>query len=107
MSEQKQFKGLSTAKLNELLREPGVRSELRKKANRVLPRTKAVAYQAGAGEFAKALRVSDGVRPGAKARGGLKRSYARIGATMTDEMKRKDARARMTRRMILRRGSNA
>lgn len=102
----KEFKGLSTDKLNEVMRTGEVRRALRQKAQRALPRTKAIAYQVGAAEFAEALRVDEGVRPGTRARGGLRRSYARITAEVTPEMQRKDARARMTRRMILRRGSN-
>lgn len=103
----KAFTGLSTGKLNKVARAAAVQRALRNKAERTLPRTRALAYSAGATEFARALRVTDGVRPGLRARGGFQRPYARVSASMTEAQRKRDAGAKMSRRMILRRGSNA
>lgn len=102
----KKFTGLSTKQLNEALQTPAVRSALRARAERALPRTRAIAYSTGAAEFAKALKTTEGTRPGAGAKDGLRRPYARISAEVTPEMDRADGRTQLTRRMILRRGAH-
>jgi len=106
MASTPKFTGLSTAQLNEVLQSGTVRKALRDRAARTLPRTRAIAYSAGAAEFAKALKVTEGTRPGAGAKDGLRRPYARIGATITPETNRADGRTQLTRQMILRRGAH-
>ncbi|WNM27551.1 hypothetical protein RN607_00695 [Demequina capsici] len=105
MASSRSFTGLSTKKLNEVLQAQAVRSALEARARRVLPRTRAIAYEVGASEFAGELHVEQGTRPGAKADGGLKRPYARIIAELTPEQRKKDGRTRLTRRQILRKGA--
>lgn len=100
------FTGLSDAKVNEALQLPAVRRALAARAARVLPTARALAYKAGAVEFAKALQASEGTRPGTGAKGGLQRTYARIGAPITEELRKADRGASLSRRQILRRASN-
>lgn len=100
------FKGISTQQLNEILQSGTVRRALRDRAARALPRTRAIAYSTGAAEFAKALELQEGTRPGSGATDNLRRPYARIRAELTPEMKRLDGRTQLTRRMILRRGAH-
>lgn len=106
MASNPKFTGISTQQLNTLLQSGTVRRALRDRAARTLPRTRAIAYSTGAAEFAKALEVEEGIRPGAGAQDGLRRPYARIRAEITPEMKRLDGRTQLTRRMILRRGAH-
>lgn len=98
------FTGLSTKRLNEIMQSPAIRAALRKRMERALPRTRAIALQHDAPLFAEALRIEEGTRPGTKAEGGLRRPYARLIADITPEMKRKDSR-RLSRKQILRRGA--
>lgn len=100
------FTGLSTKKVNQILQTQTVRKALNDRAARALPRARAIAYQAGATEFAKQLKVVQGTRPGTAAKAGLQRSYARVQATMTDEQKKRDRAAKITRRQILRRAGS-
>ena len=93
--------------LNAALDTPTVRAALRAKARRVLPRAQRIAYAAGSPEFAEALHLGEGTRPGAKSDGGLKRPYARITADVTEEMKLRDGRPTPTRRTILRQSARA
>ncbi|MCR1983517.1 hypothetical protein ACX12M_17145 [Cellulosimicrobium cellulans] len=86
---------------------PAVLRALDAKARRVQPRAQRVAAQAGAVAFGRALRTTRGTRPGTKAQGGVKRPYARVEATVTDEMKAADARAVLSRTQILRRAARA
>lgn len=85
---------------------PAVRAALRAKAQRIHPRAQRLAAQAQAFAFADALEVTEGTRPGTKA-GGFRRPYARVGATVTEELKAADAKAKMPRRSILRRSAGA
>lgn len=101
---QPKFSGASTKKMNAVLASPRVRAALAARAARALPRTKAIAIQAGASAFAEELHVEEGIRPGAQAEQGLKRPYARIAATVTPEDKRADRGQKLSRRQILRRG---
>jgi hypothetical protein len=97
-----------TAELLERVAElDGVRGGLEKRARLMLPRAERIAAGAGAVEFGRALRVDTGVRPGAKAEGGLRRPYARVVAIVTEEMDQADAAATMSRRQILRRAARA
>lgn len=101
----KKYTGPSTDFLNEVVQSAAVRQALENRAARALPAAKAVALSSGADAFAQALHVETGTRPGTEAREGLKRSYARVTATVTPEMKRADAAAKLTRQKILRRGA--
>jgi len=98
---------LSPRKRQEILDSPAVQRALRAKAARVLPRAQRIAADAGALGLARGLRVVEGRRPGAKAREGLQRPYARIEAEITDELLERDAGAKITRTQILRRASRA
>ena len=93
--------------LEQAAQSPTVRAALRAKGARVLPRAQRLAAQAGAIELGKALRLTEGVRPGDKARDGFRRPYVRIAADLTDELKAADARATLSRRQILRRSAGA
>lgn len=97
----------STALLEQAAQHPAVRAALRAKAERVLPRAQRLAAAAGAVAFGRALDVVEGTRPGAKAQGGMRRPYARVTATVTDEIREADAGASLTRRQILRRSARA
>lgn len=105
MADPKPFTGLSTERLNAIMQMPKVQAALRAKAERALPRTKAVALSANAEAFADALEIKTGTRPGRDAKGGLRRSYARISAQVTPEIRKADKGAKLTRRQILRRGA--
>lgn len=93
--------------LEQVAQNPAVRAALRAKAARMLPNAQRVAAQAGANEFGRSLRVEEGVRPGTKARGGMRRTYVRIVGDATDEVDKEDAGASLTRQQILRRASRA
>lgn len=86
---------------------PAVRAALKAKAERIAPRAQRVAAAAGAVEFGRALHVTEGVRPGTKAEGGVKRPYARVEADLTEEQRIADAGATLTRNQILRRSARA
>ena len=96
---------ITSKTLEQVLDASSVRSSLTKRARLILPGTQRVAAQAGARELAKRLHVEQGVRPGTKA-GGFQRPYARVIAEIDDELKQIDARSRLTRRQILRRGAS-
>lgn len=102
----KKFTGISMDKLNEVLQGAKVTAALEARANRALPAIKATAYSAGADKFAQALHVESGTRPGARAKDGLKRPYARVIAEITPEMDKADAGASLSRRKIMRRGAS-
>jgi hypothetical protein len=98
---------ISAEFIEHAMNQPAVRAGLDAKARRMLPRGQRLAAAAGATELAKALRLERGVRPGTKAVNGIRRPYTRLTADLTDEMKARDARARLTRRQILWRASRA
>lgn len=102
----KNFTGISTDRLNDVLQGAKVKAQLLARAQRALPAARAVAMSAGATEFAKALHVEEGTRPGTGAAGGLKRPYARVVAQLTPEMKLADKGSKLTRQKILRRGAS-
>lgn len=97
---------ISTRLINQAMGSNKVHAALKAKADRVLPRAKAIAYSVGASEFADALEVREGTRPGTNSPSGFKRPYARVVATVTPELKKKDGRTSLTRQQILRRGSS-
>lgn len=101
----KKFTGLSMKKLNEVVQSPSVVKRLENRAAATLHRTRAIALRAGATGFARALRVTTGTRPGTRARSGLKRTYARVGAPVNRSIQLTDSRSTLSRRQILRRGS--
>lgn len=101
-----QFTGLSTKALNKALQADKVTNALEARAARVLPRARALAYQAGARQFAQQLHIVSGTRPGLGAVDGLKRPYARVSAALTDEQVKADRGAKLTRRQILRRAGH-
>ena len=98
-----------TPDLSEIIKQaahhPKVREALEAQARLLLPRAQRIAAEAGALEFGKALRVEIGVRPGTKAKDHFRRPYARIIATVTEEMKTADRRQKMSRTKILRRAA--
>jgi hypothetical protein len=98
---------ITPAFIEQAMNLPAVRDGLDAKGRRMLPRAQRVAAASGAAELAKALRLERGQRPGSKAAGGVRRPFTRITADMTDEMKMRDARARLTRRQILWRAARA
>ena len=98
---------VTTELLEQAARTPAVLAALRAKADRMLPNAQRVAAGAGAVEFGRALRVEEGVRPGSKAKGGLRRPYARVTADVTEEMRTADAGSKLTRTQILRRSARA
>ena len=100
------FKGLSTKRLNEVLDSPPVRAALRARGARILPRAKAIAFSNNTPDFANALRLVEGTRPGTGAKDGLRRSYVRIQAEVTDDMDSTAGRSKLTHREILRRGAH-
>ncbi|RZU61741.1 hypothetical protein [Zhihengliuella halotolerans] len=100
-------KPLSVKKLNAAMDTPAVRAAARAKAERILPRARAIALTAGATAFAEQLKIAEGVRSGGKSPSGLERSYARVVADMPDKLRSRDFNAKLTRRQILRRASNA
>lgn len=79
-----------------------VRQALAQRARLVHPRAVRAAADAGALEFAKRLRVEEGVRPGTKSPDGIRRPYARVIADMPEDARKADARSRRSRRSILR-----
>ncbi len=86
---------------------PAVRAAVEDAARSRLAKARYLALKAGRPNFAEAMRVVVGVRPGAKARGGLKRPYARIISTITPEQHAADNRtAKLSRTQILRRAGS-
>ena len=106
MATPKKFTGVSTKTLNEVLDSQTVRAALRARGARVLPRAKAIAFSNNTPDFANALNLTEGTRPGTGAKDGLRRSYVRIGAVLTDGMDAGTGRAKLTHREILRRGAH-
>lgn len=87
-------KALSSAK---------VRSALDARGAGYLARVKAQAIASGRPNLAAKVRVERGVRPGTKAKYGLKRPYFRVVAYLTDEERMADNRmAKATPRQIFR-----
>lgn len=96
---------ISRQKTNEILQSQTVRQALQAKARRILPMAKAIALSDGQSKFANALTVTDGTRPGTHSPTGLKRSYARIGAEITEDMQTERS-YKLTRQQILRRAGS-
>ena len=93
--------------LEQAFASPAVRAAVEDAARSRLAKARYLALKAGRPNFAEAMRVVVGVRPGAKARGGLKRPYARIISTITPEQHAADNRtAKLSRTQILRRAGS-
>ena len=85
----------------------GVRTALEQVARSRLAKARYLALKAGRPNFAAGLRVVVGVRSGAKARSGLKRPYARLISTITEEEHAADnLTAKLSRTQILRRSAS-
>lgn len=97
----------STELLEQAMTHPAVLAALRAKAERILPHAQRVAAGAGAVQFGRSLHIEEGVRPGTKAQGGLRRPYVRVVGDVTPEIREADAEAKLTRRQILRRSYRA
>lgn len=98
---------LSTKTINDLMQSQKVRQALQAKARRILPTAKAIALSDGQTAFANALEISEGTRPGTRSPSGVKRSYARVTAQITDELKKADGYNKLTRPQVLRRAAGA
>lgn len=96
---------ISDRVLDAAMHHPEVMRDVRARAERLLPSVRATAYAANAPALARELRVVTGVRPGAKARGGLKRPFARITAEITPPVRVEMRGAKLSPRKILRRGA--
>ena len=91
---------------DQALAAPAVRAALARAAASRLARARYLAYKSGRINFGDNLRVVVGVRPGASAKYGLKRPFARITSTVTPEQHAADNRAaRLSRTQILRRSA--
>ncbi len=100
----KQQSSLPPAVFEQVVAQPGVRAAVEQMARARLGKARYLALKAGRPNFAAKLRIEVGVRPGAKARGGLKRPYARLIAHLTAEELAADNRtAKLSRTQILRR----
>lgn len=98
---------VSRETLDKAARNPQVIKALRDKADRMLPRAQRLAIAAGLPEFAKAMRVEDGVRPGAKSPKGIKRPYSRVIADMEGAQDFEHGNANVSRQSILARSMSA
>lgn len=96
---------LSSKTFDQALQSDPVRRALAARAARMLPKAQLEAAKAGRLQLAKALKVQSGVRPGTKAKGGMKRPFYRIYADYPEELSKLDSRARLTSREVLRRAS--
>ena len=96
---------ITDATLDQVLQSSAVKQALAARARLMLPRAQGVASKAGAIAFSKRLRFEQGTRPGAKS-GGFQRPYARISASIDDDLKAADKGSKLTRRQILRRAAS-
>ena len=103
----KEQSSIAEAVFEQAFASPAVRAAVEDAARSRLAKARYLALKAGRPNFAEAMRVAVGVRPGAKARGGLKRPYARIISTITPEQHAADSRtAKLSRTQILRRAGS-
>lgn len=88
---------------------PQVLAALRAKAERILPTARRLAIAAGATDFANALRLEVGRRPGTKVHGAhkFKRPYARVIAGSEDAEALEYGDKGVSKQAILRRAMNA
>lgn len=84
---------------------PSVQAALLAKARLVFGIAQAEAYKQGRVNLGDQMRITSGVRPGAKA-AGFRRSYARVESTLNDAQQKQDnARAKQSRAQIMRRAA--
>lgn len=97
---------IGTATLQKALDAATVRAALDDRARRFLAAAQREAHAAGRHNLARRMELDPGVRPGVKARRGLKRPYTRIIAHLTEGELIDDARtAKATPSQILRRAA--
>lgn len=92
--------------IQEAAQTPQVRRQLRMRATRIAARAEALAARAGLPEFAASIKVTDGVRPGAKA-SGFRRPYSRVVATHDRANEIERGGGRQQKRRLLARASRA
>ena len=84
---------------------PSVQAALLAKARLVFGIAQTEAYKQGRVNLGDQMRITSGVRPGAKA-AGFRRSYARVESTLTEDQQKQDnARAKKSRAQIMRRAA--
>ena len=93
--------------IDEAARSADVAAALKEKAERILPVAQRLAYAAGAKDFGDSLHVEVGVRPGTKAKGGVKRPYARVIAGSEDAEAAEYGDKGVSKQAILRRAMSA
>lgn len=93
--------------LDEAAASAPVRTALRDKAARILPRAQRLAAAAGARAFAASLRVEEGRRPGIRSPKRIRRPYARVIATSADATAVEHGDVSVSKQAILRRAMGA
>ena len=84
---------------------PSVQAALQAKARLVFGIAQTEAYKQGRVNLGDQMRITSGIRPGAKA-SGFQRPYVRIESTLTEEQQKQDnARAKQSRAQIMRRAA--
>lgn len=84
---------------------PSVQAALQAKARLVFGIAQTEAYRQGRVNLGDQMRITSGIRPGAKA-AGFRRPYVRIESTLTEEQQKQDnARAKQSRAQIMRRAA--
>ena len=84
---------------------PSVQAALQAKARLLFGIAQTEAYKQGRVNLGDQMRITSGVRSGAKA-AGFRRSYARVESTLTEEQQKQDnARAKQSRVQIMRRAA--
>lgn len=90
----------------QVLAHPAVKAAVLAAAKSRLTRAQYLAYKSGRIHFGDNMRVVTGVRPGAKARHGQQRPFARIVSATTEAEQAEDNRtAKLSRTQILRRSA--
>ena len=84
---------------------PSVQAALLAKARLLFGIAQTEAYKQGRVNLGDQMRITSGVRSGAKA-AGFRRSYARVESTLTEDQQKQDnARAKQSRAQIMRRAA--
>ena len=96
---------LSRDILQQVAQLPSVQAALQAKARLVFGIAQTEAYKQGRVNLGDQMRITSGIRPGAKA-SGFRRSYVRIESTLTEEQQKQDnARGKKSRAQIMRRAA--
>jgi hypothetical protein len=98
---------VSRSTLDEVARSRKVSDALEAKAQRMLPRAVRLALAAGEVDFANALHIENGIRPGSKSPKGIKRPYWRVIADTENAEDIENGNAGVTRQSILKRSMGA